>query len=1516
MESISVTKDAAGALSKEKMAQAAFGILCEAFARRIMERAGYHEGLYRQVALEFLQEGEATEAPPAQNIFNIDLSLVLKTIRGEIAESRSKPAAEKLLEHMIRIREKQGSRPARGARTTLSPPPVLPFFWQNILGQTPPPASRTADRKPEDGGLAAPPLRGGPGGPVRPGGETGSAALKNIPPARTMKITRYDAAQRRLTALPYGPQWARARLPALLRTRWGTDRKPESSGLLGKERTMARGAGSLFAAGETIFAARKPAPQKSEGVFAAVPPKAMPMRTAAGSAFREPYGLMTHPDAGERERRGAPDAAGRPRHEEPAAAMPGKAGKVPRKSGLPAGVETARRAGGIRGVLPPVKGDTAGKTAPGTTLGPAARDMDAPDIRPGENAPGTPPQELTYSGTGRAPSPTDASIQVSRHEPAHREDDRLPSPIDASIQVSHHAPAHRGDGRAPLSSDAFTRIPRHKLINRKDGRLPSPIDASIRAQRRESALRRAPIREGRTPEDAGARAATSPGASILTAAPMKRASREIRSVSPPLRGGPTGKTAPGITPGLTARDMAAPGSRQGGSASSAPPRGFTGAGTRRAPSQPDVSIQISRQELAHPESARAPSPTDGSIQIPRQEPAHRESARPPSQHDVSIQIPRQEPAHRESARAPSQHDVSIQIPRQEPAHRESARAPSQHDVSIQIPRQEPAHRESVRAPSQPDGSIQVLRQELAHGTPIGEGRTPEDAEARAGAGPGASVPAAEPMKRALRDIRSVPLPVQGDPSGKTALGTMPGRPDLESVIPESFPGGGASGVPTQELTHSATDRAPLPTDTSIQIPHHELTNRGRDGASLASAISIQVPRQELTRRGDGSAPLPTDTSIQIPRHELTNRGRDGASLPSDASVHVSRQELTHRGDGSAPSLPDVSIKIPHHELTNRGRDGASLPSAISAQVPRQELTYRRTPAGEERPPEDAGACAEVSPGASMLTAEPMKRASRDIRSAPPPARDNPADQTVSGVIPGLFVHESVGPGSRPGESAASAPPQELTHSAAGRASLPADASIRMPDRQPQNRQTDPARRFSMPGQDIPAGENFRKGEGRRSPNARAKDRPLPAGDRGHPGGAPAPAATAAQELLWANRDIRIVPPFPHKAEATGLPQDAESSASAQSTTATAGPPRLPEGLIHPELETAAFAARAPVPADPGRRGAGGPDPDAISRGPVGGAPWDTGSVLPKRGIRPAAPFPAGSRAMRGSHSNAEAFAPAGSARRNALAAHLGATTTTNPPGSGEELLHRGPEGPGAGGTADASIRPRGPGRTGSQFGLQPGIRLMENLRSRPADAPRMNGLRLALVHPPFSPPLRTGAVKAKEKDPGSAADAAKLRDARARKFGENAKGTPVIPPVELEYGRMAQDLRQEAPQPGRSANPMDSEYVGSLPGWAQSFLKSGAAEQAAFPPGEGMRPAAARDISVLAKPEPAADQIDWSAPLPQRRPAEMDLFKKGEPKETPARPAPLSDAEIRRTADKVYRMLEDRIRRERGRLGL
>ncbi|MCD8335244.1 MAG: hypothetical protein LUC35_07920, partial [Clostridiales bacterium] len=115
MKTITSAKENMALLSQEQLSQAAFATLCQAFALRLLERAGYEDGLYQQAALDFLEEGQESP-PPVENVFNIDLSIVLESLRKEEKERRQeKQAAEKLLTQVLQLQE-QVSAQTRGEK--------------------------------------------------------------------------------------------------------------------------------------------------------------------------------------------------------------------------------------------------------------------------------------------------------------------------------------------------------------------------------------------------------------------------------------------------------------------------------------------------------------------------------------------------------------------------------------------------------------------------------------------------------------------------------------------------------------------------------------------------------------------------------------------------------------------------------------------------------------------------------------------------------------------------------------------------------------------------------------------------------------------------------------------------------------------------------------------------------------------------------------------------------------------------------------------------------------------------------------------------------------------------------------------------------------------------------------------------------------------------------------------------------------------------------------------------------
>ena len=137
-------------------------------------------------------------------------------------------------------------------------------------------------------------------------------------------------------------------------------------------------------------------------------------------------------------------------------------------------------------------------------------------------------------------------------------------------------------------------------------------------------------------------------------------------------------------------------------------------------------------------------------------------------------------------------------------------------------------------------------------------------------------------------------------------------------------------------------------------------------------------------------------------------------------------------------------------------------------------------------------------------------------------------------------------------------------------------------------------------------------------------------------------------------------------------------------------------------------------------------------------------------------------------------------------------------------------------------------------------------------------------------------------------------------------------PLELSYGPVPAGAAPPDPAQtaGESASPAESAYVKSLPDWARRFLREGAAQSV-----QSM--GTARNIASLPS-QGEGDAVHWTAPNYRPPAAPMTYREKpGREERQAGQQAPrISEAELQRTADRVYRMIEDRIRRERRRLGL
>jgi len=175
-----------------------------------------------------------------------------------------------------------------------------------------------------------------------------------------------------------------------------------------------------------------------------------------------------------------------------------------------------------------------------------------------------------------------------------------------------------------------------------------------------------------------------------------------------------------------------------------------------------------------------------------------------------------------------------------------------------------------------------------------------------------------------------------------------------------------------------------------------------------------------------------------------------------------------------------------------------------------------------------------------------------------------------------------------------------------------------------------------------------------------------------------------------------------------------------------------------------------------------------------------------------------------------------------------------------------------------------------------------------------------------------------------------------RRAGQPAAETPApvpsegpsLPPEELAYGPV--QVQGINPSPGETA--AHPEKKDSSIKWSWQSSQSNLSFSAGSPlqSGVGTRPiATARPTGALSQENgekmiqwtaPGLEQqatpglSQWTAPGLSQQPAELSFRQQG-----PAAPAPapgLSDRELRQAADRVYQIIEDRLRQERRRLDL
>ncbi len=830
--------------------------------------------------------------------------------------------------------------------------------------------------------------------------------------------------------------------------------------------------------------------------------------------------------------------------------------------------------------------------------------------------------------------------------------------------------------------------------------------------------------------------------------------------------------------------------------------------------------------------------------------------------------------------------------------------------------QSPSGRGKQEPPAQPErqrGEFSAAAQNPAQGpeTPrSGQSRLPAEAAASAKE---TGAPAAQPQTGGTGAAGLSPENTVGvtAPISTTARDPRVGGPGLEAALNmrrDSRPDrtGAEAGtelpVPGAELTYwkepaGEADRLPqehpqsagrdLPPGTETREAAGDRTSKQNgptarskapEGGALGPAHRAGAeagPQQETVRgktAGPGAAPdlsAGQTDGFQRPAEQRSMR-REGAPVPREGGA----DRISGAGApalGSAPGLTSAQdIRVLAEGLTAPGPlaaaadlgGGETSGRELDVPPPGTELTFR-----EEGP--QSGADGGMLPP-ERETAETLPIQGETPRqgagSAPKGAARTPQEPGTS-LGQSAFRPERGAQARTEGQSSKGAP--GIRESLQGRKDGPAEAV-----RQRAESAGEQSTRRSAPRQ---------TGGG-------------PTGAETEEGGAPRAHRTGPGGLLRTAREIRTLGP------AAGMPGEPGRSGSGEAWTAEAGgalslaflnqegaedgtaaasqgeepeQPRRPAGAQTGAplgLETAARDIRVGGPMEQG------PGPAELTPGETAGGPALAGGPLDLYQI-PAAQGPA-----------AQAGAPLG-LETAARDIRVGGALEQGP---GPAELTPGET---AGGSAPA----------GGPLDLYP----IPGAQGLEAQA----GTHMVSGRPAREAGGRSGpAPQADTGVPESGREKRPLAALLSRHTGARSAARPAAAPepLELSYGPVPAGAAPPDPAQtaGESASPAESAYVKSLPDWARRFLREGAAQSV-----QSM--GTARNIASLPS-QGEGDAVQWTAPNYRPPAAPMTYREKpGREERQAGQQAPrISEAELQRTADRVYRMIEDRIRRERRRLGL
>ena len=801
----------------------------------------------------------------------------------------------------------------------------------------------------------------------------------------------------------------------------------------------------------------------------------------------------------------------------------------------------------------------------------------------------------------------------------------------------------------------------------------------------------------------------------------------------------------------------------------------------------------------------------------------------------------------------------------------------------------------------------------------------------------------EPAGEADRLPQEHPQSAGRDLAPRTEIREAAGDRTLKQSRPKATreaPEGGALGPAHRAGAEAGPQRETVRGKTAGPGAAPDLSAGQTDG--------FRRPAEQRSMRREG-APVPREGGAD----QISGAGApalgSAPGLASAQDIRVLAEGLTAPGPlasaadlgGGETSGRELDVPPPGTELTFReegpqsGADGGMLPPEretagtlpIQGETPRQGAGS--APKGAARTPREPGASLEQiafhpESGARARTEGPG--AAWEIRTAPlgrtAPGQGRPAQEEGTAQswspLPGVeLTHRPGEPGG--GETAGRPDGRTQTSRRLRDGAAPqtgADRGAAAPQGTEKTGPAERARPDRAEGQSSKGAPGIRESlQGRKDGPAEAvRQRAEPAGEQstrrtvprqtgGGPtgaetegGGAPRTHRTGPGGLLRTAREIRTLGP------AAGMPGEPGRSGSGEAWTAEAGGAL---SLAFLNLEGAedgtAAASQGEEPEQP-RRPAG-----ARTGAPLG---METAA----RDIRVGGPMeqgPGPAELMPGEAAGGPALA-GGPLDLYQIPAAQGPETPAGTP-LGLETAARDIRvgGPMEQGPSPAELTPGeaagGPALAGGPLDLYP----IPGAQGLEAQA----GTHMVSGRPAREAGGRSGpAPQADTGIPESGREKRPLTARLSQHTGARSAARPAAAPepLELSYGPVPAGAAPPDPAQtaGESASPAESAYVKSLPDWARRFLREGAAQSV-----QSM--GTARNIASLPA-QGEGDAVQWTAPNYRPPAAPMTYREKpGREERQAGQQAPrISEAELQRTADRVYRMIEDRIRRERRRLGL